>query len=46
VGILSEQPEIHNKTFSQVSDERIKAAKQLGAFFEGFLREDRLLKIC
>jgi HEAT repeat protein len=47
---LSKQPEIHNKTFSKVSDERIKAAKQLGTFFEFF--PDRrqafedLLKLC
>ncbi|AKB54881.1 hypothetical protein A9239_09990 [Methanosarcina sp. A14] len=31
---MSEQPEIHNKVFSQFSDDRIEAAKQLGTFFE------------
>ncbi|MGB9928276.1 MAG: HEAT repeat domain-containing protein [Methanosarcina sp.] len=33
---MSEQPEIHDRTFSQVTNERIKAAKQLGALFEVF----------
>lgn len=33
---LSEQPEIHDRIFSQVTNERIKAAKQLGALFEVF----------
>jgi len=31
---LSDQPGIHDKTFSQASDERIKAARQLGVLFE------------
>ena len=47
---MSEQPGIHNKTYSQVSDERIEAAKQLGIFFEAFpdrrLAFEDLLRLC
>lgn len=47
---MSSQPGIHDKTFSQLPDERIKAARQLGALFEAF--PDRrqafedLLRLC
>lgn len=47
---MSEQPGIHARTFSQASDERIKAARQLGAFLKFFLTECRLfedlLRLC
>jgi hypothetical protein len=33
---LSEQSEIHDMTFSEASDKRIKAAKQLGVSFNVF----------
>jgi HEAT repeat protein len=33
-GLLSGQLSIHDRTFSQVSDERIRAARQLGTLFE------------
>ncbi len=33
---MNEQPELHDTTVSQVSDKRIKAAKQLGALFNVF----------
>lgn len=47
---MSEQPKIHEKTFSLVSAERITAAKQLGAFFKLFpdkkQASEDLLKLC
>lgn len=47
---LSSQPEIHDKSFSQVSDERIKAAKQLGSLFEALPDRNQafedLLRLC
>jgi HEAT repeat protein len=47
---LSKQLEIHNKTFSEVSDERIKAAKQLGSIFEALPDRKQafedLLRLC
>jgi len=47
---LSDQPGIHDKTFSQVPDERIKAAKQLGDLFEAFPDRKQafedLLRLC
>ena len=48
--LLSSQPGIHDKTFSQVTDERIKAARQLGALFEVFPDRKQafedLLRLC
>lgn len=47
---MSNQPGIHDKTFSQESDDRIKAAKQLGALFEVFPDRKQafedLLRLC
>lgn len=47
---MSDQPEIHDKTFSQISDERIRAAKQLGALFEALPDRSQafedLLRLC
>jgi HEAT repeat protein len=47
---LSEQPETHDRTFSQVSGERIKAAKQLGNYFEVYPDKrqafEDLLRLC
>ncbi|WP_410510239.1 HEAT repeat domain-containing protein [Methanosarcina hadiensis] len=47
---MSDQPGIHDKTFSQESDERTKAAKQLGALFEAFPDRNQafedLLRLC
>lgn len=47
---LSSQQEIHDKTFSWVSDERIKAAKKLGTLFEALPDRNQafedLLRFC
>ena len=47
---MSDQPGIHDKTFSQVSDERKKAARQLGVLFEVFPERKQafedLLRLC
>ncbi|AKB37504.1 hypothetical protein MSSAC_2914 [Methanosarcina siciliae C2J] len=47
---MSDQPGIHDQTFSQVSDERKKAAKQLGILFEVFPERKQafedLLRLC
>lgn len=47
---MSKQLEIHNKTFSEVSDERIKAAKQMGSIFEALPDRKQafedLLRLC
>ncbi|MDQ1275906.1 MAG: hypothetical protein QG610_1481, partial [Euryarchaeota archaeon] len=47
---MSSQPGIHDKAFSQVTDERIKAARQLGAIFEVFPDRKQafedLLRLC